>query len=173
MRIGEVIGERVRAQREERGWTQTKLGERVGSHLGQDWSRQAISAAEKGKRAFTAAELVTFAHVLGVSVSYLLTPPPGVDVIEMAPGIGAESATIAEAVTPYRGTDSAEEKFIVAGRRFFQHLADLREILALVLDDMDAFVANLQAVHAERGGESAETVAPSPGQPDAVPEQGS
>jgi transcriptional regulator with XRE-family HTH domain len=159
VRIGQVIGERVRAQREERGWTQAKLGEHVGSYLGQDWSRQAISAAEKGKRSFTAAELLTFADVLGVSISYLMTPPPEVDVIEIAPGIDAEAATIVEAATSFRGTDSAEEKFTETGRRFFQHLADLRRLLVQVQADMEAFVADLQAVHAARKDEGAEPAA--------------
>lgn len=155
MRIGQVIGERVRVQREARGWTQAKLGELVGSQLGQEWPRQAISAAEKGKRAFTAAELVTFAHVLGVGIGHLLTPPPGVDSIEMAPGIAAEPAVIAEAIRPVREADSVAEKFTETGLRFFQHLADLRQMLAQVQADMDAFVADLEAVHAAREGDGA------------------
>jgi transcriptional regulator with XRE-family HTH domain len=152
VRIGEVIGERVRARREERGWTQAELGRRVGSHLGQgDWSRQVISSTEQGKRAFTAAELVTFAHVLDVGITYLLTPPPGVDVIELAPGIGAGSVVMAKLLTPSRGSDSgAEEQFTKTGLRFFQHLGDLRQMVDQVQADMDAFVNDLQAVHTQR-----------------------
>jgi transcriptional regulator with XRE-family HTH domain len=156
VRIGEVIGERVRAGREEHGWTQAELGRRVGAHLGQGaWSRQVISSTEQGKRSFTAAELVTFAHVLDVSVTYLLTPPPGVDVIEIAPGIGADVAVIDKALTPFRGTDSAEEKFTKSGLQFFQHLADLGQLVNQVQADMDAFVADLQAVHSARKDENA------------------
>jgi transcriptional regulator with XRE-family HTH domain len=148
VRIGEVIGERVRARREERGWTQAELGRHVGSHLGQgDWSRQVISSTEQGKRAFTAAELVTLAHVLDVGITYLLTPPPGVDVIEIAPGAGADLAVISKVLTPFRGTDSAEEKFTKTGLRFFEHLEDLRQLVDQVQADMDAFVSDLQAVH--------------------------
>jgi transcriptional regulator with XRE-family HTH domain len=151
VRIGEVIGERVRARREERGWTQAELGKRVGTHLGQgDWSRQVISSTEQGRRAFTAAELVTLAHVLDVSVSYLMMPPPGVDVVELAPGVGAEPAVIAKALTSHREPDSAEEEFTKSGLRFFQHLADLRQIVGQVQADMDAFVSDLQAVHTQQ-----------------------
>ena len=151
VRIGEVIGERVRARREELGWTQAKLGSDVGSHLGQGaWSRQVISSTEQGKRAFTAAELVTLAHVLDISITYLLTPPPGVDVIERAPGIGADLAVISKVLTPFRGTDNAEAKFTKTGLQFFQHLGDLRQLVDQVQADMDAFVADLQAVHGAR-----------------------
>jgi transcriptional regulator with XRE-family HTH domain len=145
VRIGVVIGERVRARREERGWTQAELGRRVGSHLGQgDWSRQVISSTEQGKRAFTAAEL-------DVGITYLLTPPPGVDVIELAPGIGAGSVVMAKLLTPSRGSDSgAEEQFTKTGLRFFQHLGDLRQMVDQVQADMDAFVNDLQAVHTQR-----------------------
>jgi hypothetical protein len=92
--------------------------------------------------------------VLGVGVGYLLTPPPGVGDIEMAPGVTEESVVIVEAITSPKGTDSTDEKFTETGLRFFQHLADLRQVLAQVQADMDAFVAELMAVHAARKDDS-------------------
>ena len=43
--------------------------------LGRPWSRQAVSAAEKGERSFGAAELVALAAVLHATVGDLLRPP--------------------------------------------------------------------------------------------------
>jgi transcriptional regulator with XRE-family HTH domain len=150
VRIGEVIGDRVRAAREKAGWTQTELGKRVGQRLGQrGWSRQVVSAAEQGRRAYTAAELLTFADVLGVSVTFLLTPPPDVSTIEIAPGVSTDTMAVVDAVTSHKDTDTAE-RFAETGRRFFSDLADLRQLLNQVFIDMEAFVADLQAVHGER-----------------------
>lgn len=158
VRIGEVIGERVRAQREKQGWTQAELGKRVGSQLGQgDWSRQVISSTEQGRRAFTAAELVTFAHVLDVSITYLLTPPLGVDTIEIAPGISTEAAVVVETVNSYRGTSSTEEKFTETGKRFFRRLGELRQLLAQIDADMNAFADDLQAMQDQRKQQAGES----------------
>jgi hypothetical protein len=55
--------------------TQAALGEKLGGPLGKPWSRQAVSAAEQGGRAFTAAEIAAFALVFEVPVGRLLTPP--------------------------------------------------------------------------------------------------
>ncbi|GGQ20704.1 MULTISPECIES: helix-turn-helix domain-containing protein [Streptosporangium] len=74
MKIEEVIGANVAFLREDRGMSQAQLGEALGSYLGKPWSRQAVSAAEKGRRAFTAAELVSLALALGTSLPGLLLP---------------------------------------------------------------------------------------------------
>jgi transcriptional regulator with XRE-family HTH domain len=153
LRIEEIVGDRVRARRDELGWTQAELGERVGQHLGATWSRQSVSAAEKGKRAFPVAELVAFAHVLDVTISYLLMPPPNIDKVETAPGIAIEAAVIMGTTLPFKGTDSSEEKFADVGGRFFQHLADLSELTATVRGDIDSIVRALQAVQASRDQE--------------------
>lgn len=82
MRIEEVAGANMRTARNRRAWSQANLGEHLAPYLGEPWARvQAISAAETGKRAFTAAELVTIGHVLGVSVADLLAPPSGVTTV--------------------------------------------------------------------------------------------
>lgn len=87
MVISEVIGMRIQAQRVTHEWSQAHLGVLVGARLGREWSRQAVSAAEKGKRAFTASEIVALADALGVTVPWLMTPPANADVIELAPGV--------------------------------------------------------------------------------------
>ncbi|MGC9381590.1 helix-turn-helix domain-containing protein [Streptomyces sp. MH13] len=68
MKIEEVIGANLQWIREDQEMTQTQLGEAVAEHLGRPWSRQAVSAAEKGRRAFSAADLLALALVLDVSI---------------------------------------------------------------------------------------------------------
>jgi transcriptional regulator with XRE-family HTH domain len=80
MKLEEVIGAQVANCRGD--MTQAELGERLGQHLGRPWSRQTVSAAEKGGRAFTAVELLALSVVLEVPLGYLFTPPattPGVE----------------------------------------------------------------------------------------------
>ncbi|MFD1660008.1 helix-turn-helix transcriptional regulator [Streptomyces caeni] len=68
MKIEEVIGANLQWIREDQGMTQAQLGEAVARHLGKPWSRQAVSAAEKGRRAFSAADLLALALVLDVTI---------------------------------------------------------------------------------------------------------
>lgn len=83
MRIEDVVGYWITQGREQSGKKQAELGAELGEYLDKPWPRQAVSAAEKGRRAFTAAELVAWAFVLGCTVESLLQPPPGVDKIEL------------------------------------------------------------------------------------------
>ncbi|KDE14928.1 hypothetical protein N505_0102130 [Rhodococcus aetherivorans] len=53
---------------------QEQFGAALAPLLGKAWSRQSVSLAEQGGRAFTAAELVAISRVLGVSVGKLLSP---------------------------------------------------------------------------------------------------
>lgn len=74
MRLEEVIGANIAERRSNRGLSQTELGEALGQYLEKAWSRQAVHTAEKGRRSFTAAELIALAMVLGVELPELLTP---------------------------------------------------------------------------------------------------
>lgn len=100
MRVEELVGQRIRARREELELTQEQLGERLGEILGRKWSRQAVSAAEKGDRAFTAAELVAIAFTLGRSLGDLFAPLAGVDALEMPGGARLPRADVMAAVLP-------------------------------------------------------------------------
>ncbi|WP_284752624.1 helix-turn-helix transcriptional regulator [Arthrobacter sp. efr-133-R2A-120] len=72
--IEQVVGENVKRLREQRGMSQVELGEEVGGLLGSKWVPQTVSAAERGKRQFIAAELLVLANVLGCRVQYLFEP---------------------------------------------------------------------------------------------------
>ena len=75
VRVEEIVGWQVRERREALGLTQEQLGRQLEPLLGRPWSRQAVSAAEKGDRSFAAAELVALAAVLHTTVGDLLRPP--------------------------------------------------------------------------------------------------
>lgn len=81
-----MIGGWIAEGREQTGMTQVELGERLGELLGKPWPKQAVSAAENGRRAFTAAELVAFAVALGCNVETLLEPPADVATVTLSDG---------------------------------------------------------------------------------------
>jgi transcriptional regulator with XRE-family HTH domain len=74
MNVSEIVGRRVRWAREERGLTQAALGQRVGELLGKAWFPQAVSEAERGRRQFTAEELLALAYVLDKPISFFFLP---------------------------------------------------------------------------------------------------
>ncbi|MFC9788738.1 hypothetical protein [Rhodococcus sp. NPDC127528] len=102
MRIERLIGERVRDLRKElpsedgKEVTQEELGQRLGAYLEKSWSRQAVSAAEKGERSFAAVELVALAAVLGIAVGDLLKPKAGVESISMPSGTSIEARMMSQ-----------------------------------------------------------------------------
>ncbi len=100
MKIEQVVGARIAEVRERRGMTQTELGKRLGQYLKVEWLPQAVWTAEQGKRAFPVADLVAFAHVLDIPVSYLLTPPQKIRQVEMPSGATLSSDALTEAALP-------------------------------------------------------------------------
>lgn len=75
MRLEAVIGANIVERRSQQELSQTELGEALGQYLEKPWSRQAVHTAEKGRRAFTAAELIALALVLDIELPELLAPP--------------------------------------------------------------------------------------------------
>src|SRR6516165_99706 len=71
MRIETAIGKQIARLREAQQMSLTQLGEAVGKYLGKPWSRQAVHQAERGRRAFTAAEMAALALALDTSVPAL------------------------------------------------------------------------------------------------------
>lgn len=90
MKIEAVVGDRVREARKTAGMRQEEFGSALESLLGRSWSRQAVSLAEQGGRAFTAAELVAISRVLNVSVGKLLTPKTKTVTMPSGTEIGAK-----------------------------------------------------------------------------------
>jgi transcriptional regulator with XRE-family HTH domain len=71
MRVEAAIGRQIARFRETRQMSLTQLGQTLGQYLDRPWSRQAVHQAERGRRAFTAAELTALALALGTSVPAL------------------------------------------------------------------------------------------------------
>ncbi|MGI5197203.1 helix-turn-helix domain-containing protein [Streptomyces sp. CA-288835] len=71
VRVEEAIGKQIARFREARRLSLTELGEAMGQYLDRPWSRQAVHQAERGRRAFTAAELTAIALALDTSVPAL------------------------------------------------------------------------------------------------------
>lgn len=119
MKVEEVVGRRIREARELRGMSQPELGEYLAPLLGKPLPRQAVYAAEQGRRQFTAAELVAFAYVLGVSVQDLFRLPLDLDGFEMPSGSALTREDLRQANAG--GRDSREQELaavlMVAARR--------------------------------------------------------
>jgi transcriptional regulator with XRE-family HTH domain len=119
VRVEEMVGQRMHDRREARGLTQEQLGKRVSDLLGRSWSRQAVSAAEKGNRAFTAAELVAIAFALGTNVGDLLTPQVTVSEVEMPAGMRLPRDIVVASVLP----QLAAEKDLVSMQQMLVRIA--------------------------------------------------
>lgn len=96
MRVEELVGQCVRDRREELGMSQPEFGQRLAHWLGRPWTRQAVSAAEQGKRAFTTAELFAIAQVLDTRPARLLAPPLNVAELELPSGAALPTRKIGD-----------------------------------------------------------------------------
>ena len=115
VRIEEAVGKQIARFREARRMSLTQLGEALGKYLGKPWSRQAVHQAERGRRAFTAAELAALALVLDTSVPALFLA--GAAPVEL-PG-AAVSAEDYQGILLYAGDDApldGVEELLVALR---------------------------------------------------------
>ncbi len=122
MQVEAAIGEQIARLREARQMSLTQLGQAMGRYLGKPWSRQAVHQAERGRRAFTAAELAAIALALDTSIPALFLADSGP--IEL-PGT-AVSAEDYRAILLYAGDEApldGIEELIVA-------LHDIAEVLS-------------------------------------------
>ena len=122
MRVETAIGNQIARLRETRQMSLTQLGEALGRYLGRPWSRQAVHQAERGRRAFTAAELAALALALDTSVPALFLADA--DQLEL-PG-ATISADDYRGILLYAGNDApmdGVEELIVA-------LHDIAEVLS-------------------------------------------
>lgn len=122
MRIEAAIGRQIARLRQARRMSLSQLGEAMGKYLDKPWSRQAVHQAERGRRAFTAAEMAALALILDTSIPALLLADASH--IEL-PG-AAVSAEDYQGILLYAGDDApldGIEELLVA-------LRDIRQILS-------------------------------------------
>lgn len=91
--IGEVIGWNIRQLRAVR-WTQPEFGKLIGTVLPKPWPAQTVSSAEKGERAFAAADLVAIAQLLDVPVAALFSPPLPVQSVNVTDQLTVPAPTL-------------------------------------------------------------------------------
>ena len=136
MRVEELVGERIRSRREGLEMTQEQLGRKLGELLGHEWSRQAVSAAEKGKRGFTAAELVAIAFALETSVGNLLTPNPNMEGVELPRGAVLPRDAVIATVLPRLSAEKTLSDMLETLDRLHQDFSVILQGLDLAADEM-------------------------------------
>jgi transcriptional regulator with XRE-family HTH domain len=122
MRIETAIGRQISRLREARQMSLTQLGQAVGMYLDKPWSRQAVHQAEKGRRAFTAAEMAALALALDTSVPALFLA----DAADIELPGAIVSAEDYQGILLYAGDEAPRdgiEELLVA-------LRDIRQILS-------------------------------------------
>ena len=122
MQIETAVGKQIARFRETRQMSLTQLGEAMGKYLDKPWSRQAVHQAERGRRAFTAAEMAALALVLETSIPALFLT----DAAEIELPGAAVSAEDYRGILLYAGEDApldGIEELLVA-------LSDIRQILS-------------------------------------------
>lgn len=92
--IPQVIGANIARARKEQRFTQAGIGEALAPFLGKVWSRQAVNAAERGRRAFTAEEVLAFAIVLEVPFHTLFRPEDELEPLVFSTGETVEWAEV-------------------------------------------------------------------------------
>lgn len=126
MRIETAIGRQIARFREARQMSLTQLGEALGKYLDKPWSRQAVHQAERGRRAFTAAELAALALVLNTSVPALFLAGADSDATPIELPGAAVSPADYQGILLYAGDDAPLDgvaELLVA-------LRDIRQILS-------------------------------------------
>jgi transcriptional regulator with XRE-family HTH domain len=96
--LGELIGARIRQARRVRGWTQEQLGAELGKVTrGKAWAKQQVYQAERGRRAFDIADLITLALALDYPLWWFVQPDQGADV-QVSPGFKLSAKRLTRAV---------------------------------------------------------------------------
>jgi transcriptional regulator with XRE-family HTH domain len=159
VRVEELIGQRIRSRRDGLEMTQEQLGKRLGDILGLEWSRQAVSAAEKGRRGFTAAELVGIAFALETSVGNLLTPSPDLDALELPRGVKLPRDVVLAAVLPRLSAEKTLSDMLDTLTRLHKDLGMMFESAQLATGEIDTLrdqlilAAQVSSVRGEVYGE--------------------
>lgn len=146
MRVEAAIGQQIAHLRAARQMSLTQLGQAMGRYLGKPWSRQAVHQAERGRRAFTAAELAAVALALDTSIPALFLSDAGP--VEL-PGMTV-SAEDYRAILLYAGDDGP---------------LDGIEELIVALHDIAEVVSRPTLARLARIGRIAEQVASAPAAP--------
>lgn len=126
--VRQIVGMNIVKMRRGAGLSQNALGERLQQSLDATWSRQAVSLAEQGKRAFGVDDLVGLSIALNTTVRDLLVPPaPEVETVSLASGREISASIYKDIVLG--GEDFTDE---VERSRIIGQITELRNVAAMV-----------------------------------------
>jgi transcriptional regulator with XRE-family HTH domain len=115
--VGQLVGANVRAARIRRQMTQEELGAALEAFLGRSWSRQAVSIAENGDRAFVAEDLLALAGALETPVEDLLLPSRPTSMWETVVSLPATDLAFSDLLNMVYGWGAkGSETMVSAGR---------------------------------------------------------
>lgn len=137
--VREIVGLNIVRLRTAAGLSQKDLGVRLEQWLESSWSRQAVSQAEQGKRAFGVDDLVALSVALDSSIQQLLGPPADANKIVLASGTEIPKTSYEEVVLG--GAPAMDE---VQRSRIVGHLGELDLIAGVVADRQKALRAWLK-----------------------------
>jgi transcriptional regulator with XRE-family HTH domain len=112
----QIVGFRIQQMRKASGMTQAALGQELKRYLGKGWTKQAVSAAERGLREITIEELFAFAAAFKCSFVNLYAPLPpnvGIDFVSGEQLDSEQSMTML--IGPKRARDAFEQGFRIVG----------------------------------------------------------
>jgi transcriptional regulator with XRE-family HTH domain len=124
--IGEVIGWNIRERRAAR-WTQPQFGQLMGTVLPKPWPAQTVSSAEKGERAYAAAELVAIAQLLEVPVAALFSPPLPVQRVVVTDDLVVPAQTLHDTPGPINHHDDFSTSLYAEAWSTLGRIAKLRQ----------------------------------------------
>lgn len=121
----QIVGANIEVARKRMGLSQQEFGRRVEQWLDTAWTRQAVSLAESGKRAFGVDDLMGLSVGLRVSISQLLTPPPETTTVALASGMELPRVFVERDVLAGFGQEDQRE-------RYSEHLEELDAVAELI-----------------------------------------
>lgn len=143
--VREIVGLNIATLRTSAGLSQGALGNRLEQWLEASWSRQAVSLAEQGKRAFGVDDLVGLSVGLHATVRQLLAPAPTIDTVILASGTEVPARAYQDTVLG--GSHETEE---VQRSQIVGRLNELQILAEVIAERRDALRKHLQALGEER-----------------------
>ncbi|MFJ6408163.1 helix-turn-helix domain-containing protein [Streptomyces hydrogenans] len=126
----ENAAKRIKAERENRGWSTTTLSDRL-NEAGYEMNPSGVWRIENGKRRINLDEAIGFAEIFGVSLSNLVGPP----------GLAAAGRAM-ELIDTVVAANAAAQRAQHAYRRVTAELADYLDEHPDIRDAADVMVSN-------------------------------